>query len=65
MFEKWDNMDDEIWAKVIVMEKNRRIAKAYARTPVMTIDGSDDGFDGFRFKCIFIRCLNRTPQNDG
>ena len=27
----------------------RRVAKAYARAPVLTVNGSDDGFDGFRF----------------
>lgn len=48
MLEKWDNIDDEIWAKVIVLERNRRIAKAYARAPVLTVNGSEDGFDGFR-----------------
>ena len=46
---KWDHIDDEIWAKVIVLERNRRTAKAYARAPVLTVNGSDDGFDGFRF----------------
>ena len=46
---KWDNIDDEIWAKVIVLERNRRIAKAYARAPVLTVNGSEDGFDGFRW----------------
>ena len=45
---KWESMDDEIWAKVIVLERNRRVAKAYARAPVLTINGSDEGFDGFR-----------------
>jgi hypothetical protein len=29
-------------------ERNRRVAKAYARAPVITVNGSDDGFDGFR-----------------
>ena len=48
MLDKWDNIDDEIWAKVIVLERNRRIAKAYARAPVLTVSGSEDGFDGFR-----------------
>ena len=24
---KWDAIDDEIWAKVIVLERNRRVAK--------------------------------------
>lgn len=45
---KWESIDDEIWAKVIVLERNRRVAKAYARAPVLTINGSDEGFDGFR-----------------
>lgn len=30
------------------MERNRRIAKAYSRVPVLTISGSDDGFDGYK-----------------
>ncbi len=25
------------------------MAKAYARAPVLTVNGSDDGFDGFRY----------------
>lgn len=45
---KWTQIDDEIWAKVIIFEKNRRVAKAYARAPVLTINGSEDGFDGMR-----------------
>ena len=45
---KWDDINDEIWAKVIVFEKNRRIAKVYARAPVLTVNGSKIGFDGFR-----------------
>ncbi|KAF7493558.1 hypothetical protein SSS_04856 [Sarcoptes scabiei] len=45
---KWNQIDDEIWAKVICMERNRRIAKAYARTPILTINGYDVGFDGHR-----------------
>jgi hypothetical protein len=48
VLDKWTQIDDEIWAKVIVLERNRRVAKAYARAPVLTINGSDDGFDGFR-----------------
>merc|ERR1712223_7132 len=43
---KWQSIDDEIWAKIIVLERNRRVAKAYARAPVLTVNGSDDGFDG-------------------
>ncbi|XP_071441542.1 uncharacterized protein [Hetaerina americana] len=48
VLEKWTQIDDEIWAKVIVLERNRRVAKAYARAPVLTVNGSDEGFDGFR-----------------
>jgi len=49
VLDKWNQIDDEIWAKVIVFERNRRVAKAYARAPVLTINGSNDGFDGFRY----------------
>ena len=49
VLDKWESIDDEIWAKVIVLERNRRVAKAYARAPVLTINGSTDGFDGFRY----------------
>ncbi|VVC95210.1 unnamed protein product [Leptidea sinapis] len=28
VLDKWTQIDDEIWAKVIVFEKNRRVAKA-------------------------------------
>lgn len=45
---KWNQIDDEIWAKVVVLERNRRVAKAYARAPVLTVNASDSGFDGFR-----------------
>lgn len=40
----------QIWGKVICMERNRRIAKAYSRNPILIIDGSLDqgGFDGER-----------------
>ncbi|KAI9577831.1 hypothetical protein GQX74_011018 [Glossina fuscipes] len=41
VLDKWTQIDDEIWAKVIVFERNRRVAKAYARAPVLTINASD------------------------
>lgn len=49
VLDKWTQIDDEIWAKVICFERNRRVAKAYARAPVLTVNGSDDGFDGMRW----------------
>jgi hypothetical protein len=61
VLDKWEQIDDEIWSKVIVFERNRRVAKAYARAPVLTVNGSDDGFDGFRIG------LNgfENPMRDG
>lgn len=29
------------------MERNRRVAKAYARAPAISINGSEAGFDGY------------------
>lgn len=43
---KWQTLDDSIWAKIICLEGNRRVAKAYARAPAICIDGSDLAFDG-------------------
>lgn len=60
MLDKWENIDDEIWAKVIVMEKNRRVAKAYARASIITINGSETGFDGYR---IGINGLSEGPTD--
>jgi len=42
VLDKWTQIDDEIWAKVIVLERNRRVAKAYARAPILTVNGSDE-----------------------
>ena len=28
------------------MERNRRVVKAYVRSPLLTINGGDQGFDG-------------------
>ena len=65
MLGKWESIDDEIWAKVIVLERNRRVAKAYARAPVLTINGSDEGFDGFRYVYFKVKkYLRRYPGFD-
>lgn len=47
---KWNTLklNDDIWAKLIYFEQNRRLAKAYVSAPVLTIDGSANGLDGFR-----------------
>ena len=41
-------MDDEVWAKIVVMEKESRLAKAYIKTPVVGIDGSTLALTGSR-----------------
>jgi hypothetical protein len=43
---KLGKLDDEIWGKMILMERNKRIAKAYLRTTTVIVDGSSGGFDG-------------------
>ena len=50
---------------MIVFERNRRVAKAYARTPVLTINGSDDGFDGMRYVlyCVVYCIYNSNSEN--
>jgi len=62
VLQKWHQIDDEIWAKVIVLERNRRVAKAYARAPVLTINGSDDGFDGYRIGLCGFDNPMRDPK---
>ena len=64
MIDKWDSIDDEIWAKIIVLERNRRVAKAYARAPVLTVNGSRDGFDGFRIGVAGFDNPMRDPATD-
>nr|XP_046914482.1 uncharacterized protein LOC124495198 [Dermatophagoides farinae] len=61
---KWEQIDDEIWAKLICMERNRRVAKAYARAPILTINGSDDGFDGYRIGLNGFDNPLRDPKTD-
>ncbi|CAG9863836.1 unnamed protein product [Phyllotreta striolata] len=61
---KWTQIDDEIWAKVIVLERNRRVAKAYARAPVLTVNDSDDGFDGFRIGLLGFENPMRDPKTE-
>lgn len=61
---KWEQIDDEIWAKIICMERNRRVAKAYARTPVLTVNGSTEGFDGYRIGLCGFENPMRDPKTE-
>ncbi|XP_066585708.1 uncharacterized protein exp [Prorops nasuta] len=64
VLDKWNQIDDEIWAKVIVFERNRRVAKAYARAPVLTINGSNNGFDGYRIGLCGFDNPMRDPKTE-
>jgi len=59
---KMDQIDDEIWAKVIVFERNRRIAKAYVRSQILTVNASDIGFDGVRLGLAGFSNPDRDPK---
>lgn len=61
---KWESIDDEIWAKVIVLERNRRVAKAYARAPVLTVNGGNGGFDGYRLGLNGFSNPMRDPKTE-
>jgi len=61
---KMDQIDDEIWAKVIVFERGRRIAKAYVRAAVLTINGTDIGFDGMRMGLSGFANPNRDSKTE-
>ena len=45
VMEKWDGIDDQIWGKVIVMEKNCRVAKMFLSKSEMEISNDHCGFD--------------------
>ena len=37
---KWESIEDDIWAKIIVMERNRRVAKViFGRISPNSING--------------------------
>ena len=43
--EKWENLDDEVWGKMIVMNKNQRVGKVLLRKPTVVINNSEQGYD--------------------
>ena len=40
------------------------MAKAYARAPVLTVNGTDDGFDGFRIGLAGFENPMRDPKTE-
>lgn len=48
VYRKLPNIEEQIWGKLIVMERNIRSAKAYLRSRIVAIDGSRTEFDGLR-----------------
>lgn len=47
IIEKWSYLDNEVWGKLIYLNRNRRIAKAYIRLPYLIVNGNQSGFDGY------------------
>ena len=41
-----DEIDDDVWARVIIMEKNVEVAKMLLRKPIVVVTNGDEGFDG-------------------
>ncbi|VDM49442.1 unnamed protein product [Toxocara canis] len=48
VYRKLANIEEQIWGKLIVMERNVRTAKAYLRSRIIAVDGSHAEFDGLR-----------------
>ncbi|CEF70257.1 SMAD domain, Dwarfin-type and SMAD/FHA domain and SMAD domain-like-containing protein [Strongyloides ratti] len=48
VYQKLKGLEQEIWAKLILMEKDCRIMKAYLRFPTININGGFDDFDGLQ-----------------
>ena len=42
--ERWENLDDEVWGKMIVMNKNQRVGKVLLRKPKVVINNSEQGY---------------------
>uniref|UniRef100_A0A0K0DY63 MH2 domain-containing protein n=2 Tax=Strongyloides stercoralis TaxID=6248 RepID=A0A0K0DY63_STRER len=48
VYQKLKGLEQEIWAKLILMEKDCRSMKAYLRFPTININGGFDDFDGLQ-----------------
>ncbi|KAE9550250.1 hypothetical protein FO519_006528 [Halicephalobus sp. NKZ332] len=57
--QKIQQIETQIWGKLIIMEKNFRTAKAYLRNPVIIVDGSNEEFDGVKLGLNHFENHNR------
>uniref|UniRef100_A0AC35U907 MH2 domain-containing protein n=1 Tax=Rhabditophanes sp. KR3021 TaxID=114890 RepID=A0AC35U907_9BILA len=48
VFQKLKSMEQEIWCKLILMQRNERVMKAYLRFPTININGGYEEFDGLQ-----------------
>ncbi|CAJ0917992.1 unnamed protein product, partial [Mesorhabditis belari] len=55
------NLDDAIWGKIVIMEKCKRVAKAYLRKTTIIVDGSEDEFDG---STLGFNCFDNTYRDE-
>ncbi|CAD5228921.1 unnamed protein product [Bursaphelenchus okinawaensis] len=61
---KMDKVEAEIWGKLIVMEKNVRVAKAYLRASTITVDGTKNYFDGSRIGLSYFPNSRREGNTE-
>ncbi|PAV88717.1 hypothetical protein WR25_20136 [Diploscapter pachys] len=61
---KLDKIDNQIWAKIVIMERGTRTAKAYLRNQRVWIDGSLHEFDGVRMGLRNFRNTKRDAATE-
>lgn len=60
--EKLQALDDEIWGKIIIMERNQRVGKAYLRNPIISVNGSEEEFNGYTVGWKMFNNPHRDPR---
>ncbi|KAI1285301.1 hypothetical protein HDE_12088 [Halotydeus destructor] len=62
---KYQQLDDDIWGKLIYMQRNRRVAKVYTRAPVVNINGGTEmDFDGWSLGLSAFGNVHRDKKVD-
>ncbi|VDM99186.1 unnamed protein product [Thelazia callipaeda] len=62
VYRKLPNIEEQIWGKLIVMERNIRPVKAYLKSRIIIVDGSEAEFDGSR---IGLRRFANAHRDEG